>query len=1537
MQLFANGVSIGEATASGTSVTITTNGTATLLEGANSITATQTLKDQAVDVGNLSTTTDLASAASSALTVTVDTTAPTVAGVSSTKATGAYGVGTTIPITVTFSEPVTVTGTPQLALNAGSGVVATYTGGTGTSTLTFTYTVAAGQNSSNLDYSSTTALALAGGSIQDVAGNAAVLTLPTTGTDGLATRNIVVDTTAPTIAGVSSTKATGTYGAGTTIPITVTFSEPVTVTGTPQLALNAGSGAVATYTGGSGTSTLTFTYTVAAGQNSSDLDYSSNTALALAGGSIHDAAGNAAVLTLPNTGTDGLATQHIVIALTVAGISSTKATGAYGVGTAIPITVTFSEPVTVTGTPQLDLNASSGAVATYTGGTGTSTLTFTYTVAAGQNSSDLDYTSTTALALDGGTIQGATGNAAVLTLPTTGTDGLATRNIVIDTTAPTIAGVSSTKATGTYGAGTAIPITVTFSESVTVTGTPQLALNSGSGAVANYTGGSGTSTLTFTYNVAAGQNSSDLDYSSTTALALAGGSIQDAAGNAAVLTLPNTGTDGLAAQHIVIALTVAGVSSTKATGTYGVGTTIPITVTFSEPVTVTGTPQLDLNASSGAVASYTGGTSTSTLTFTYTVAAGQNSSDLDYTSTTALALDGGSIQGATGNAAVLTLPTTGTDGLATQNIVIDTTTPTVTGVSSTKATGTYGAGTAIPITVTFSESVTVTGTPQLALNSGSGAVANYTGGSGTSTLTFTYNVAAGQNSSDLDYSSTTALALAGGSIQDAAGNAAVLTLPTTGTDGLAAQNIVIALTVTGVSSTKATGAYGVGTAIPITVTFSESVTVTGTPQLDLNTSSGAVATYTGGTGTSTLTFTYTVAAGQNSSDLDYTSTTALALDGGTIQGATGNAAVLTLPTTGTDGLATQNIVIDTTAPTVTGVSSTQTTGTYGAGTAIPITVTFSESVTVTGTPQLALNAGSGAVANYTGGSGTSTLTFTYTVAAGDSSSDLDYTSTTALALNGGSILDAAGNAAVLTLPTIGTDGLATQKITINTQTATASLSGYVYIDAGYLKQRITSSGTCMALQGVVVRLYLQDSQGNSTQVTGSPTMTAADGSYHFTGLAAGDYQIQVVQPVHYVDGWPTVGTVAGVATGTAKQDQIEVQLGAGASGINYNFGERGLVAAAITPEMCLASSPPEAQIVTQVDAPPVVSLASSTSYNTTYKTGGAAVAIAATGATITDTDSTMLAGMTATISSPPDGDSEKLTADTSNTAITSTYANGVLTLSGVADLATYLQVLKTVKYSDTAMSPQAGDRTIQVVANDGIVNSLAATATVTVVLTPMNYTIAADDSLINASEAAATSFTFAAAETGTTYNYTVTSSGGSASDPVTGTGTVTTATQQVTGVNVSTLPDGTLTYSATLTNAAGNSGIAATATAKLDKTAPSGYTIAADQAQINAAAATATSFTFAGAEVGATYNYTVTSSGGSGSAPVAGTGTVTTATQQVTGIDVSGLPNGTLTYSVTLTDPAGNVGIAATATATLQQSLAAVDAALQQSDDWLSS
>ena len=98
---------------------------------------------------------------------------------------------------------------------------------------------------------------------------------------------------------------------------------------------------------------------------------------------------------------------------------------------------------------------------------------------------------------------------------------------------------------------------------------------------------------------------------------------------------------------------------------------------------------------------------------------------------------------------------------------------------------------------------------------------------------------------------------------------------------------------------------------------------------------------------------------------------------------------------------------------------------------------------------------------------------------------------------------------------------------------------------------------------------------------------------------------------------------------------------------------------------------------------------------------------------------------------------------------------------------------------------------------------------------------------------------------GDTYNYTVSSSGGGTA--VSGSGTVTAATQDVTGINVSTLPDGTLTYSVTLTDSSGQTGAAATATATLQTVAPTGYTITANQSEIGSSAAASTGFTFAGA------------------------------------------------------------------------------------------
>ena len=82
---------------------------------------------------------------------------------------------------------------------------------------------------------------------------------------------------------------------------------------------------------------------------------------------------------------------------------------------------------------------------------------------------------------------------------------------------------------------------------------------------------------------------------------------------------------------------------------------------------------------------------------------------------------------------------------------------------------------------------------------------------------------------------------------------------------------------------------------------------------------------------------------------------------------------------------------------------------------------------------------------------------------------------------------------------------------------------------------------------------------------------------------------------------------------------------------------------------------------------------------------------------------------------------------------------------------------------------------------------------------------------------------------------------------------------------------------------------------------------------ITAANETAAAFQMTKAPVGATFNYSISSSGGG--TPVTGSGTISTTTQNVTGINVSTLPPGTLTVSLTMTDASGT-GSARTDTVT---------------------
>ncbi|GGI78663.1 GlyGly-CTERM sorting domain-containing protein [Shewanella hanedai] len=180
---------------------------------------------------------------------------------------------------------------------------------------------------------------------------------------------------------------------------------------------------------------------------------------------------------------------------------------------------------------------------------------------------------------------------------------------------------------------------------------------------------------------------------------------------------------------------------------------------------------------------------------------------------------------------------------------------------------------------------------------------------------------------------------------------------------------------------------------------------------------------------------------------------------------------------------------------------------------------------------------------------------------------------------------------------------------------------------------------------------------------------------------------------------------------------------------------------------------------------------------------------------------------------------------------------------------------------------------------------------------PSGHSVVIDQDPVNSSNQDSVSFTFTGGEISSNFSYTLSSSGGGT--PLIGTGTLSTATDTINNIDVSSLTDGTLTFSTILTDTAGNSATAVNDTSVKDSTAPNGHSVSIDQALILASNDDALSFTFSSAETGASFAYTVSSSGGG---TINGTGTLSSVNDTVSNVDVTSLGDGTLTLSVIVTD-----------------------------------
>ncbi|NQD93315.1 hypothetical protein HP532_11725, partial [Pseudomonas sp. CrR25] len=772
---------------------------------------------------------------SDTIAITVNSLNPAVTSVQVTDPNGAYKVGDIITVTVTFDQAVIVNiagGAPTLLLETGtSDRQASYVAGSGSSTLIFSYTVQAGDVSADLDYQSSGALSLNGATIRSASSADALLNLPPTGGAGsiAGQHDIVVDGLAPSVTSVA-VPANGTYVAGQNLDFTVNLSESVIVDtsgGSPRIAvsLDTGGTVYADYLSGSGTAALVFRLTVANGQLDSNGIGVGNT-LELNGGSLRDAAGNAASTTLNGIGSTATVLVDAVVP-TVASVS-VPAIDQYGAGDVLSFTVNASEAViidTTGGTPRLALDI--GGVtryASYLSGSGSTSIVFQYTVQAGDADAD-GIGIGSGLQLNGGTVRDAAGNDLDLSLNGVG----ATDAIIVDTAAPTASTIVRSDANPT--SADTIRYTVTFSESVTGVTTDDFALALGGSAnasIASVTSVDGQTYIVEVNNIS-GTGSIGLDLNNS------GTGIADGAGN------PLTaGLSGALYSVDRNAPTIVSVT-TPANGTYVAGQNLDFTVNLSETVIVDtngGTPRIAVTLDSGGIvyADYISGSGSSALLFRLTVANGQLDSNGIGVGNT-LELNGGSLRDALGNAAIGALNGIGD----TSGVLVDAQAPAVVTVSL-PADGAYANGDALIFTVNASEIVlvdTTGGSPRLAIDLGGNTVyADYLSGSGSNALVFRYIVQASDNDSN-GIALAGALELNGASLSDTAGNAMALALAGIGATG----GVIIDTTPpTADSLVLADPSPNSANSVRFTLTFNEAVFGVDIGDFTLRSSGGAVGT-----------------------------------------------------------------------------------------------------------------------------------------------------------------------------------------------------------------------------------------------------------------------------------------------------------------------------------------------------------------------------------------------------------------------------------------------------------------------------------------------------------------------------------------------------------------------------------------------------------------------------------------------------------------------------------------------------------------------
>ena len=601
-----------------------------------------------------------------------------------------------------------------------------------------------------------------------------------------------------------------TYKPGDTVRARVTFDTPVDVVGSPVLKLQFDpefgekSMTFDATKGRTNVTMLEFTYTVAAGNLSTQgiafyankLSVGEGVSIREAGTQVNANLAFARVDHDPAHKVDGLA-PALVAADPVTVTSGAGADATYAIGDPIEITATFTEAVTVATAgdpvagPRLGFTLGSATKhAVYASGSGTTALVFRYTVAAGDADSDGVAVAANGLALNGGMIADAAGNAAAaaqLEHPAVA----AQASHKVDGVRPTVrsAAVDGTTLTVVFSEAPAAAASLA-NTAFTVKKTPQ----GGSETTVNLSGSPSISDRTVTLTLASAVVSTDTGVKVSYAVPTSGtdNKLVDAAGNEVAGFTDQAVTN--VTMPVVSAVALVSEPTVDADGngtkeTYKPGDTVRARVTFDGPVDVAGSPVLKLQfdpefgEKSMTFDATKGRTNVTTLEFTYTVVAGNLSTQgiafyankLSVGQGVSIRRAGTQVNADLAFARVDHDAAHKVDGVAPALVAADP----VSVTSAAGADATYAIGDPIEITATFTEAVTVAtaGTPvtgpRLGFTLGAATKhAVYASGSGTTKLVFRYTVAEGDADSDGIAVAANALGLNGGTIADAAGNAA---------------------------------------------------------------------------------------------------------------------------------------------------------------------------------------------------------------------------------------------------------------------------------------------------------------------------------------------------------------------------------------------------------------------------------------------------------------------------------------------------------------------------------------------------------------------------------------------------------------------------------------------------------------------------------------------------------------------------------------------------------------------------------------------